>query len=70
MRWKRSGLDLTVVNSTFGDYNKSSYILNEATMDPVQQWCWQYLPTAKRMSFDTFRFENEEDITLFLLRWA
>ena len=72
IKWNRNGLELTAVNMTFSDYSNpgQGYILNEETMDPIQHWCWVHLPTARRMSFDTFRFNREEDITVFLLRWS
>ena len=70
MKWRRNGMDLTVINQTFSDYSNPGYILNEELMDPVQHWCWEYLPEAKRMSFDTFRFSKEQDITAFLLKWS
>jgi len=70
MKWTRQDMDLTVANMTFSDYSNPGYILNEALMDPIQHWCWEYIPTARRTSFDTFRFTREEDITAFLLRWS
>ena len=69
MRWIRRGMVLTV-ESRFDDYSDPDYILNEAVMDPIQQWCWQHTPTARRLSFDTFQFKSEADIILFLLKWS
>ena len=70
MKWQRSGMDLKILNTIFSDYSNPGYILNEEFMDPIQQWCWEYIPSVKRMSFDTFRFEREEDMSAFLLRWS
>ena len=70
MKWQRSGMKLTIVDTMHTDYSNPGYVLNESLMDPVQVWCWDTIPTATRMSFDTFKFEREEDITAFLLKWS
>jgi len=46
------------------------YGLKESDMDPIHQWCQESLPGAKRLSFDTFVFATDEQLTAFLLRWA
>jgi hypothetical protein len=43
--------------------------LSEQDMDPIQKWCEQR-NCGRRMSFDTFRFKNKKEITMFLLRWG
>jgi hypothetical protein len=43
--------------------------LSEQDMDPIQKWCEQH-NCGKRRSFDTFRFRNKKEITMFLLRWS
>jgi hypothetical protein len=43
--------------------------LSHADMDPVAEWCREHR-CGERMSFDTWRFRNPQDITLFLLMWA
>jgi hypothetical protein len=43
--------------------------LTESDMDPIQTWCEQ-TGIGKRTSFDTFRFRNQADMSLFLLRWS
>ena len=43
--------------------------LTEADMDPVQAWCHEH-DCGRRMSFDTFEFRDQQEITLFLLRWS
>jgi hypothetical protein len=70
MKWIRDGMELRVLDHTFADYSNPGYILNESIMDPVQQWCWNTMPTVRRTAFNSFRFEREEDITAFLLRWS
>jgi hypothetical protein len=44
-------------------------ILQESDMDPVQAWCEEH-HCGIRTSFDTFKFRNKKQITMFLLRWA
>ena len=44
--------------------------LREDDLDPVQHWTWTRLPSAIRTSFDTWRFKNEQDMAVFLLRWS
>lgn len=43
--------------------------ISEGDMDPVQAWC-KANNCGVRISFDTFRFRNQREITLFLLRWS
>lgn len=42
---------------------------DEKSMDAVQQWCEQN-NCGIRTSFDTFKFKNRSEITMFLLRWS
>jgi hypothetical protein len=49
--------------------NTFSVGLSERDMDPIQQWCEEH-NCGKRRSFDTFRFRNKKEITMFLLRWG
>jgi hypothetical protein len=44
-------------------------VLNEQTMDPIQAWCEQ-TNCGVRISFDMFRFKNQAQKTMFLLRWG
>lgn len=44
--------------------------LRDTDMDDVQQWLWTNIPTAKRLSFDTWLFKEDKHITMFLMRWA
>ena len=43
--------------------------LNESDMDPVQAWSEQ-CHCGTRMSFNVWKFENEKQITMFLIRWS
>ncbi|NDC04400.1 MAG: hypothetical protein EBZ81_15930 [Betaproteobacteria bacterium] len=35
---------------------------------PIQEWCLEN-NCGRRMSYDTFRFRNQKQKTMFLLRW-
>lgn len=43
--------------------------LKESDMDPIQKWC-QDSNCGLRLSFDTFQFASDKQITMFLLRWS
>lgn len=43
--------------------------LSERDMDPIQEWCQKH-DCGVRISFDTFKFRNKKEITMFLLRWG
>ena len=43
--------------------------LRDTDMDPVQDWCVAN-KCGIRTSFDTFRFQNEEELAFFLLKWT
>lgn len=42
---------------------------SEQSMDPIQRWCEQN-NCGIRTSFDTFKFNNKAEMTMFLLRWG
>ena len=44
--------------------------LRDTDLDPIQEWCNKNIPTARRLSFDTWIFKSEKQITMFLMRWA
>jgi hypothetical protein len=54
---------------SFDGVNEFSTGLSEGDMDPIQQWCEEH-HCGRRTSFDTFRFKNKKQITMFLLRWG
>lgn len=43
--------------------------LSDTDMDPIQDWCVQNR-CGIRTSFDTFRFRNEQEMSMFLLKWS
>lgn len=43
--------------------------ISEGDMDPIQAWC-EANDCGVRTSFDTFKFRNQREITMFLLRWS
>ena len=43
--------------------------LNESDMDPVQTWSDE-CNFGKRTSFNVWKFDNEKQITMFLIRWS
>lgn len=43
--------------------------LNETDMDPVQAWSEQCC-CGTRLSFNIWKFKNEKQITMFLIRWS
>ena len=43
--------------------------LRDHDLDPVQLWCAQN-NCGRRTSFEMFRFRNQEELTMFLLKWG
>lgn len=43
--------------------------LAEKDIDPIQRWCEEH-NCGTRTSFDTFRFRNQKEKIMFLLRWG
>jgi hypothetical protein len=43
--------------------------LRDTDMDPIQDWCVAN-KCGVRTAFDTFKFRNEQELTIFLLRWS
>lgn len=43
--------------------------LREEHIDPIQAWCEEH-NCGRRTSFDTFKFKNKTQMTMFLLRWG
>ena len=46
------------------------YGLNEDDMIPIDEWLNENIPSARRLSFDTWLFKQDKHITMFLLRWS
>lgn len=57
--------------ATTANEAKNFYInfLTEEDMVAIQEWCVEH-NCGKRTSFDTFKFKNKKQITMFLLRWS
>jgi hypothetical protein len=43
--------------------------LNESDMDPIQAWTDE-CRCGTRMSFNVWKFKNEKQIIMFLIKWA
>lgn len=43
--------------------------LREHNLEPVQEWC-MHNRCGRRTSFDTFKFRNEAELSMFLLKWG
>ncbi len=43
--------------------------LTEVDVYPLQEWCQEH-NCGIRTSFDTFKFKNKKEKTMFLLRWG
>lgn len=67
--WIRTGMQLQAE----GDHglwpSNPGWGLNEQDMDPVHKWSKEN-DCGIRTSFDTWQFRTDEEMTVFLLRWA
>lgn len=43
--------------------------LRDTHLDPVQDWCVAN-KCGRRTAFDTFKFRNEAELAMFLLKWS
>lgn len=43
--------------------------IKEEHLIPVQKWCEEN-NCGTRLAFDTFRFRNQQEMTVFLLKWG
>jgi len=66
---RRNSLSGRVRIRPFDNAHDFSVGLNESDIDPIQKWC-QENNCGIRTSFDTFKFKNKKEITLFLLKWG
>ena len=64
----KKGLILTATLSYAHGVNTPTGLRSEH-LDPVQEWCVNN-KCGTRISFDMFRFRNNKEKTLFLLRWG
>ena len=66
--WYRDELQLRATGAW--DYsNPGLSAFNESTMDPIQAWSVRN-HCGVRISFDTWQFKSNDEITMFLLRWS
>lgn len=65
IHWKRNGNRVTAYTD-----NDSLRGLRDSDMDEVQQWVWNTIPTARRLSFDSWELKQEKHVTMFLLKWS
>jgi hypothetical protein len=68
INWKRDGLKIRAVPTDMNYSNPGLGGLTEQDMDPIQEWCTE-CKCGIRTSFDTFKFKNSKQITMFLLKW-
>jgi hypothetical protein len=47
----------------------AAFGLKESDIEPVKLWCEEH-HCGVRTSFDIFEFRNEQELTMFMLRWA
>ena len=43
--------------------------LRESDLEPIQEWC-VHNRCGRRISFEQFKFRNEAEVTMFLLKWG
>jgi hypothetical protein len=47
----------------------SHYILVEGALDEAAQWC-RDTGCGQRMAYDLWKFKNEKELAVFLLKWS
>jgi len=67
--WIRTGMRLRADSDPGLWPSNPGWGLNERDMDPIHQWSKEN-DCGVRTSFDTWQFRTDEEITVFLLRWA
>lgn len=43
--------------------------LRDSDLESIQEWCYKN-SCGRRTSFDTFKFQNEAELSMFLLKWG
>lgn len=70
IKFNREGLVLRVAQEHLHwNYSNPGLQLGEKELVEIQQWCEQN-HCGRRTSFDMFKFRNQKEMTVFLLRWA
>jgi hypothetical protein len=67
--WIRTGMRLRAESENGLWPSNPGWGLNEQDMDPIHAWSQEH-SCGTRTSFDTWQFRTDEEITVFLLRWA
>jgi hypothetical protein len=67
--WTRNGTELRATLQHWNYSNPGQIGLRDADMDPIHKWSQEH-DCGRRMSFDTWRFRNDAEITMFLLAWS
>jgi hypothetical protein len=69
IKWQRlPGLKLQAYTDQIGPRGFERG-LNESDMDPIQAWSTE-CNCGTRMSFNVWKFKNEKQITMFLIKWS
>ena len=67
--WERVG-DRYWLKAKDTEYNENIFHTpTELQMDTIHEWC-KANDCGRRMSFSEFRFKDEKEMSLFLLRWS
>ena len=56
-------------HSEYYSINKFSNLSEPLDISEVQEWCTEN-ENGWRTSYDTFKFRNKEQLTMFILRWS
>lgn len=71
--WSESGLNLKLIAEIDGYSDTGESIRTTApdqqVVEDIAEWCLSN-SCGHRISYDTFKFNNRKQITLFLLRWG
>jgi hypothetical protein len=68
--FERKGLRLQVAEEHLHwNYSNPGLSVGEKELTEIQQWCEQ-TGCGWRSSFDMFKFQNQKDMTAFLLKWG
>jgi len=71
IQWERSNPQNPLQLSAYSETAPQGYVnfIQEEDMVAVADWC-STCNCGKRTSFDTFRFKNEKQVTMFLMKWC
>lgn len=57
------------IQNEYYSINKFSNLSEPLVISEVQEWCTEN-ENGWRTSYDTFKFRNKEQLTMFILRWS